>query len=437
MLLLGLAVGRAGAAVQSECIDEPIFEGRVCLYEANPRGERTVMLVHGLGGRALFDWEHLIPVLARQYHVVALDLPGVRAAARPVGSYATSRYARLLRYVADRYASKPFSLVGHSMGAAIALRYAEMYPDGLDRLVLANTAGVLHGLALSKYIAGGWARRHGFPGAADFVERLTAKTLEEFERLPGQWQDWAADEWIDDETLPERTRERAAVALSREDFSKAVYTVTTPTLVVWGDADPVAPLRTGIVLSRHMPNARLEVLDDVGHATMREAPDRFNRLVTGFLAGPPPAPHGRAEKAAIDSERVGRCHSRSGMTFRGPYRRIELRNCDDVTIRDATVGSLFVYESRVKIVDSRVEARDMALVATGASIRATASRFDGGIAIAASRSRFDLAGVTLQGTEAAIRADRTSKFIFSVCRLADPARVEYLHGFRVLTREAL
>src|SRR4051812_40982673 len=59
---------------------------RVLVGEAGPRTAQPVLLVHGLGNNAHRDWSKLIPVLARQFHVVVLDLPGFGASdAAPQG----------------------------------------------------------------------------------------------------------------------------------------------------------------------------------------------------------------------------------------------------------------------------------------------------------------------------------------------------------------
>ncbi|MGH8723501.1 MAG: alpha/beta fold hydrolase, partial [Burkholderiales bacterium] len=60
----------------AEYVDEPVFGGRVALYRAGRPGPDAVVLVHGLGKAAARDWSKVIPVLAAQYTVYAVDLPG-------------------------------------------------------------------------------------------------------------------------------------------------------------------------------------------------------------------------------------------------------------------------------------------------------------------------------------------------------------------------
>ncbi|WP_303903337.1 alpha/beta fold hydrolase [Thiohalomonas denitrificans] len=433
-----IPVAAIGTSIDSNCIDEPIFEGEVCVYEANTGAEQAVVLVHGIGGSAVFDWEYLIPILAERYHVVALDLPGFGDSSKASRRYTPTRYAHLLRFVTERYIKTPFSLVGHSLGGAVALRYAALYPDGLDRMVLANAAGILHGLALSKHLAGGWTERMGFPEAAGWVERLTGKILEEVERLPMSPDDWMNSGPHRGEELNGDASRVAAMELAQEDFSAPIGMIEIPTLVIWGDSDRIAPLRTGIVLSRRMQNARLVQMENTGHASMREAPRRFNRLVSDFLEKPLTKKGREPEPiTSVDSERVGRCENRSGMTFEGHYRRIELRHCKGVTIKASTVGRISLFESRVDIIDSQVLSSSTALTAEGSYVRATATTFRGETAIAASRSRFDLAGVSLIGKRAAVEAKRSSKFIFSVCDISSGTNKGHLHGFRNLKAESL
>jgi len=68
--------GDAIAGTYEECIEEPIFEGRVCTVQANRDAKIGVVLIHGLGGSVELDWMHTIPALAADFHVVTFDLPG-------------------------------------------------------------------------------------------------------------------------------------------------------------------------------------------------------------------------------------------------------------------------------------------------------------------------------------------------------------------------
>ncbi len=134
-----------------ECIEDPIFDGKVCTVQANRDAKIGVILIHGLGG-SVDDWKNTIPALATDFHVLTFDLPGFGKSDKGSQVYSPTRYAKLAHLLADRYfQNKTYYIVGHSMGGAIALRFASLRPARYQRLVLIDAAGILHPQVLSKF----------------------------------------------------------------------------------------------------------------------------------------------------------------------------------------------------------------------------------------------------------------------------------------------
>jgi 2-hydroxy-6-oxonona-2,4-dienedioate hydrolase len=128
-------------------------------------------------------------------------------------------------------------VVAQSMGAVVALRVAARYPEKLNRLVLVAAPGGMIGLAPGTDL---WRAeyRRAFPKAAT---------------------------WIGE---PLR------------DHSEMIATVTAPTLLLWGDADPISPVEVGTRLAQMLPDATLRVLDAGSHGFASEQP----RAVAGLIA---------------------------------------------------------------------------------------------------------------------------------------------------------
>ena len=114
------------------------------MYEAGRDHPYTVVLVHGLGEGAARDWEHVIPALARRYHVLTFDLPGFGRSEKQNALYSPANYAAFVKWIMEARVNGPFTLVGHSMGGVIALRFASIYPRNLRHLILIDTPGILH-----------------------------------------------------------------------------------------------------------------------------------------------------------------------------------------------------------------------------------------------------------------------------------------------------
>src|SRR5581483_2527353 len=103
-------------------------------YLVEGRGP-AVVLLHGLGGFAR-SWRHNIAPLASRATVYALDLPGFGRSAKPRAAYGLTYFARALHAFLDGLGIAHASLVGRSLGGAVAVTYALTHPSRVERLAL-------------------------------------------------------------------------------------------------------------------------------------------------------------------------------------------------------------------------------------------------------------------------------------------------------------
>lgn len=429
------------ADTDEECISEPIFEGRVCTIQANRGAKTGVILIHGLGG-SVNDWLRTLPALAADFHVVAFDLPGFGLSDKGSQRYSPTRYAHLAQFLAEHYFhDKPYHIVGHSMGGAIALRFAAQHPLRFQRLVLIDAAGILYPQVIIKFQAGSMMERaSGVWQTRGFAERLSGKLLDQAERLSISPNDIVSNALGRDFVLRGGPEKIAALGLAGEDFSDAIPAVTEPTLILWGDHDLVAPLRTGKILAARMSHARLEIINDSGHEPMLDQPERLNILIKKhLLASDQDLAESYQQVSPLPpfaSERTGSCSGESGQIFEGDYKAIKLRDCSNITIRNARIGQLSAINSRLNIIDSEILGKNEGLHADNSDITITNGAISGVIAIKAIGSRFDIAGVQLKGTQAAVKG-LNSKFVFSICRINSPHMNGALHTFKSMIDEEL
>lgn len=436
LIWLPLAVGglNTSSGLYEECLPEPIFEGKVCTVQSNRAAKVGVILIHGLNG-SVDDWTQTLPALAEHFHVVAFDLPGFGKSDKGSQLYSPTAYARLAQFLADRYFSnKDYHIVGHSMGGAIALRFAAQRPLRFQRLVLLDAAGILHPLVISKFQAGSMvARASGVKQTRGVAERFSGKLLELADKLPIMPNDIVGSSLGRDVVLSGGPERIAALALSGEDFSFAVTTVSEPTLILWGDNDLTVPLRTGEVLAARMPQARLEIIAAAGHEPMKDQTVKVNALILDHLrAGAPVLARQfpvTPPATSFRSERTASCTDDSDLEFSGDYRSIELRNCSNVTIRNARIGQLTLVNSRATLHDSQILGKETALLVEGSEVTMTNGDISGTTAIQTVSSRLDLAGVHLQGSAQAVKA-YDSKLIFSLSHVTSPHTTGALHDYK-------
>jgi aminoacrylate hydrolase len=164
-------------------------------------------------------------------------------------------------------------IIGLSLGGCVALQMTCQRPDAVGRLVLVNTFARLQssGLRQSRLRR----LRHAF-GDADGMARLVAGSLFSDPEI----QAFAAERLRRNDMGVIR---RTMVALARFDATSRLPAVTSPVLVLAGDRDRTVPFACAEALARGLPDARLIVIPDAGHALPYDQPDVFVGAVSQFL----------------------------------------------------------------------------------------------------------------------------------------------------------
>lgn len=265
-------------------IEEPVFKGRVAVYEAGRGKPRSILLVHGVGVDGARDFAGQIAWLRESFHVIALDLPGFGQSDKSNALYSPANYVGVLKHIADRFPARPFVLLGHSMGALVSLRYAAAFPGDVERLVVMSAPGVLHRHATaSRHLAGLMGVSENEFNSLGRLSRLPSKILTPLDRLGFDPNTILADPQQRENLLEGDPANIAALAAGIDDLHRELPEVRAETLIVWGGRDVIAPLRIGRVLARTLPRAQLVVIDDAGHTPMENAPHSLRAVLEPFL----------------------------------------------------------------------------------------------------------------------------------------------------------
>lgn len=435
LLFCGLLCVYTTASAGGRMEADPIFGGEVYVLEEGDRANPTVVLVHGLGDAASDDWQETIANLRSDYHILTFDLPGFGRSSKANIVYSPTRYSELISYLTGKYAKRPFHLVGHSMGGAIALRHAATYAHDLQSLTLIDAAGILHRLAYTKYLAplglemfaGGPLPAHGT------ISDLAGALLGVFERklaetLPVDMSVVLHSALLREKLLKGNPTAIAGLGLVMEDYSRVPQQVRTPTLIIWGGKDQVAPPRTGLVLDALLPDSSLHIIPDAGHVPIRGQTQEFLRLLRQHLSSPgsleTPRP---AVSTEVRDEVV--CENARDQVYSGKIRRLVLKNCKGILIRDAELEELEIEQSQVSVENTRIEGQEVGILAWDSKVTLTAGSGEADIAIKSVGSRFDIAGTRLTGHDELIRAAGESELLMSLVPAQSPdLAVDVLHG---------
>ena len=244
----------------------------------------TVALLHGLGGAAS-NWTLVAPPLAERYRVLVPDLPGHG------GSTTLPAPVETLDPYADRVASlldEPAVLVGHSLGAVVALRLAARRPELVRGVVLAGAAGITT------------RTRRSQRALALLALVKPAKRLSRFARVvsaspqlrtvvfsvvavadPRALSPRAAEGFLTGSGLHTGVPD-ASDALVRTDPRADLERLRCPALVLHGARDLQVPLRDGFEYARRL-DAPIRVIADCGHLLIGERPRAVVDAIVDFL----------------------------------------------------------------------------------------------------------------------------------------------------------
>ncbi|MGQ0586408.1 MAG: alpha/beta fold hydrolase [Gammaproteobacteria bacterium] len=414
------------AGASAERVDDPVLGGKLTLYRAGTIGRDAVLLVHGLGQNGARDWARIIPALAPHYAVYALDLPGFGASDKGNRPYTPANYVRVIEKAVAPRIGRPFHLVGHSMGAAIALAYAAAHPERIETLTLADMAGVLLGPVYAEGLAKlGLEKRTGAVEGDPLIDRMVDWMMSRVEGMAFSGDMVLSTPFLRMKVLRGDPNLIAGFGLAHHDFSGALRSVAAPTLLVWGSEDRIAPVRTGRLAEALLPAARLELLPGVAHVPMADAPARFNELLLEHLAGRPPAPKVPARTGPIEGKPQS-CTGAIGAYYSGDIPKLTLNNCTGVQVSGARIGELVVTESDVELLNTEVAGR---IRATRSRVQLTGGSVAGAPPLVLDTSDVDAAGTRFAADrELAENAGKTPVTVqLSVAELRRGQSAQYLH----------
>lgn len=256
----------------------------VHLRDEGPKDAPAILLLHG-SNADLHTWDAWAAALKAQYRVIRFDQVGHGLTGPdPKDDYSRDNYVADVLAVADKLGLERFVLGGNSMGGKHALAFAVAHPDRLAGLVLVDASGGPM-LKLDKPEgeddSGGG--NIGFaiaqtPGINRLVEQITpreliAQSLDQSVSVKSVVTEAAVDRYWELLRYPGNRR----ATLQRFGYpydplsETAIASVTTPTLILWGEEDRLIPFEAGRWLAKTIPNASLVSYPKVGHLPHEEA----------------------------------------------------------------------------------------------------------------------------------------------------------------------
>jgi pimeloyl-ACP methyl ester carboxylesterase len=246
-------------------------------YLESGNSDNTLVLVHGLGASAN-RWEFVIPHFEKNYRVIVPDLIGFGYSDKPLVDYTTDFFSEFLKKFLEKLDIKNPVLIGSSLGGQIIAEYTLNNNDAVQKLVLISPSGVMkHSTpALDAYVMAALypnpeAAKNAFEMMSGSSKNIDPKIVEGFVKRM---------------RLPNAKMAFMSTLLGLKNsqiLTEKLSSITVPTMVIWGELDPVIPVKYADSIVSTIKDCRFYRMDGCGHTPYVEVPETFVKIVMEFL----------------------------------------------------------------------------------------------------------------------------------------------------------
>jgi pimeloyl-ACP methyl ester carboxylesterase len=256
--------------------------GDLQVREDGPRDAPNIVLLHGFAC-SIGWWEDMIPVLARDHHVITFDLLGHGGSEKPRDGYGTEDQARRVSAALDRLGVRRATIIGHSMGGVVGTALVELRRPLVASFVILDSGpdkddGQLPFTARLGFVPVlGQAIRRVVPDPMirNGLESAFADGFDVPDRFVDDFRDMTYTSYDESRSASDDYREGGGL-------DERLADERVPLLVVFGSRDEIAEPKSAQEY-RIVPGARIVLMDGVGHSPHVEKPNATARLIRNFL----------------------------------------------------------------------------------------------------------------------------------------------------------
>lgn len=244
-----------------------------------------IFLIHGwISHRGV--WQQTMRALESKYYCIAPDLLGFGASDKPAGAdYSLPAQAQRILKLADQLGFSHFSLIGHSMGAQIAMYIAAILaPQRVDKLL--SIGGVYTGqlsnkvektniplIGLARKVPALYSMARSLVDFGPFVNLAFGGWFYDMNSLP--LEAWKADRIIACNPAGAVPNDEAGKSIHATSMIKYLHKIKGPTLLIHGEEDGTVPVEQATLARDVIPNNNLALFKKCGHYPMYEKPNQY------------------------------------------------------------------------------------------------------------------------------------------------------------------
>ena len=240
---------------------------------------KPLILIHGFAGSKKY-WDKIIPQLASESRIIAIDLPGHGASGMSKDRYAIEDMAETVKELLEHLGLNKVTMFGHSLGGYITLAFAEAYPQNLNGFSLVHSTANPDSEE-AKEARENNAKKIQEEGATSFIHGLSKKLFSP------ENTEVNANEIDETVKIGLKTSEKGLVSAlmamkNRPDRNQVLKETKLPVLLIAGEKDQIIPPEKTFTVSREKVEEK--VIQNAGHMSMYEQPEELVKVMKDFLA---------------------------------------------------------------------------------------------------------------------------------------------------------
>lgn len=248
-----------------------VIDNLITRYEKDGSG-KAVVLLHGWGD-TLASFHDLQGVLRNKYQVVSLDLPGFGQTQPPSAAWGLDEYADFVNKFLTKLKIKPYALVGHSNGGAIAIRGLANGRLKASKLILLASSGI-RGEDAGRIKAIKLITKTGKALTKPLSQSVKLKLRRKVYKVVGS------------DMLVAENLQQSFKKIVADDVRADATKIKVATLLLYGDRDQTTPLSYGKILADELKSSSLEEISPAGHFPHHDQPEQVANQVKDFLNKP-------------------------------------------------------------------------------------------------------------------------------------------------------
>lgn len=245
--------------------DQLNIDGSLVSYYRFGEGKTNLVFLHGWRSNGLV-WKDIVDKIdLKKYTIYLLDLPGFGDSPNPKKTFTILDYSNTVSKFIQKLGLKNVIIIGHSFGGRITIKLSALHPELVKKIILIDSAGVRLTDSNRYKVVAKVAKPLFKPR---FMQGLRKKI----------YQTIGAEDYVETPGLKE-----TFVNIISEDLTRFMPKIVQPTLIIWGEEDTETPLEYAKIINKEIKGSRLEVLDNAGHFSFLDQPQKFFETLNSFL----------------------------------------------------------------------------------------------------------------------------------------------------------